>query len=201
MSKKCYRFYGGLIVSQAKWLNKMAKRGYRLIRTGKLLYEFDECESGQYQYCVEFIGEKSKESATDYACFLTDCGYRVFFKNINLNWNIGKVEMRPWAEKGGKLATKGSTFNREILIVEKESDGKPFELHTTYEDKQEYYKKMRRPWIFMFIVSVILAIVLRHIAWGVFGTISLVMLIVFQIELLKQKNRLTQRSGDLEKQA
>ncbi len=40
MSKKCYRYYGGLLVSQANWLNKMAKKGYRLIRTGKILYEF-----------------------------------------------------------------------------------------------------------------------------------------------------------------
>ena len=64
MSKKCYRYYGGLLVSQANWLNKMAEKGYRLIRTGKILYEFEECTPGQYQYCVEFIGQKSKESAT-----------------------------------------------------------------------------------------------------------------------------------------
>ena len=41
MSKKCYRFFGGLLNTQEKWLNKMSEKGYRLVRTGKLLYEFE----------------------------------------------------------------------------------------------------------------------------------------------------------------
>ena len=187
MSRKCYRFYGGLIASQEKWLNKMAENGYRLFRTGKLLYEFEECKPGQYQYCVEFIGQKSKESASDYVNFLEDCKYHVFFKNINLNWNVGKAVIRPWAEKGGRIATNSTTLNRELLIVEKENDGKPFELHTTYEDKQGYYKNLRKPWIFFFIVSAILGIAMRKLVWGVFAVISLIALIVFQLELGKLK--------------
>ncbi len=185
MSKKYYRYYGGLLVSQAKWLNKMAKKGYRLIRTGKMLYEFEECTPGQYQYCVEFIGQKSKESATDYAHFLEDCGYRVFFKNINLNWNVGKVAVRPWAEQGGRLAANSTTFNRELLIVEKEADGKPFELHTSYEDKANYCKQMRRPWLYLFLVSVILGVLMRTWVWGIFGAVSVVGLLISQIELFR----------------
>ncbi len=189
MRKKCYRFYGGLIASQEKWLNKMAKNGFGLIRIGKLLYEFEECKPGQYQYCIEFIGQNSKESAADYARFLEDCGYRVFFKNINLNWSAGKVVVRPWTEQGGRIATNSTTFNRELLIVEKENDGKPFELHTTYEDKQDYYKNMRKPWIFLFIVSAVLGIAMRQLVWGVFGVISLIALIIFQFELGKLKKK------------
>jgi len=185
MSKKCYRYYGGLLVSQANWLNKMAEKGYRLIRTGKILYEFEECTPGQYQYCVEFIGQKSKESATDYAHFLEDVGYRVFFKNINLNWNVGKVVARPWAEQGGRLATNSTTFNRELLIVEKVTDSKPFELHTTYEDKANYCRQMRRPWLYLFLVSVVLGILMRIWVWGVFGAISVIGLLMCQIELLR----------------
>ena len=90
MSKRCYRYYGGLLVSQANWLNKMAEKGYRLIRTGKMLYEFEECTPGQYQYCVEFIGQRSKESAADYARFLEDVGYRVFFKKYQPQLECGK---------------------------------------------------------------------------------------------------------------
>ena len=98
MSKKCYRFFGGLLNAQAKWLNKMSEKGYRLVRTGRVLYEFEECSPDEVTYCVEFIGEKSKENATDYADFLEDMGYKVFFKNINLNYSVGKVRLRPWAE-------------------------------------------------------------------------------------------------------
>ena len=125
MSKKCYRFFGGLLTVQKNWLNKMAEKGYRLIRTGKLLYEFEKCKPGQVQYCVEFIGQKSKANAEDYHDFLEEMGYSVFYKNINLNYSVGKVRWRPWAEIGGRVATNTTTFNRELLIVEKENDGKP----------------------------------------------------------------------------
>lgn len=185
MSKKCYRFYGGLITSQEKWLNKMAASGYKLIRTGKLLYEFDKCNQKKYQYCVEFIGQKSKDSVNDYVSFLEDCGYQVFFRNINLNWNVGKVEVRPWAEKGGRIATNNTTFNRELLIVEKKNDGKPFKLHTTYEDKIQYYKQLRKPWLYMLLVYAMLGVFMKAWIWAIFAAISVIGLIVYQIELSK----------------
>ena len=100
MSKKCYRFFGGLLNTQEKWLNKMSEKGYRLVRTGKLLYEFEKCKPDEVTYCVEFIGEKSKESSIDYANFLEDMGYKVFFKNINLNYSVGKVRWRLYTQRG-----------------------------------------------------------------------------------------------------
>ena len=48
MSKKYYRFFGGLLKAQENWLNKMSEKGYRLIRTGRMLYEFEECKPNQY---------------------------------------------------------------------------------------------------------------------------------------------------------
>ena len=65
MSKKYYRFYGGLLSAQERWLNRMAEKGFRLVRSEKLLYEFEECDPGAYQYRIEFIGQKSKEKAED----------------------------------------------------------------------------------------------------------------------------------------
>lgn len=189
MKKNRYRFFGGLLTLQENWLNRMADNGQRLIRTGKLLYEFENCEPGQYQYRVEFVGEKSKEEAEDYARFLEDCGYRVFFKNINLNYSVGKVKWRPWAEPGGQLATKATTYNRELLIVEKEQDGKPFALHTTYEDRQRYCRNLRRPWLWLFVVSVVFGIFMRTWVWGIFAIISLFPLAAYQMELAKLKRQ------------
>ena len=189
MSKRCFRFFGGLMASQANWLNKMAADGYRLVRTGKLAYEFGECAPGKYQYCVEFIGHMSRAHAEDYVRFLEDCGYRVFFKNINLNWSVGKVVARPWAEPGGRIATNATTFNRELLIVEKEADGKPFDLHTTYEDRVKYYKIMRRPWVYMFAIFAVLALAMRTWVWGAFAAAALAGLLVFQAELAKLKKQ------------
>lgn len=101
-----YRFFGFFLETQARWLNKMSAQGFRLVRTGKLLYEFEKCTPNEVQYYVEFIGEKSQTSADDYCCFLESLGHKVFYKNINLNFSVGKVRVRPWAEKGGADSNK-----------------------------------------------------------------------------------------------
>ena len=155
------------------------------MRTDKLSYEFEECAPGQYRYCVEFVGHKSRQDADEYARFLEDCGYRTFFKNVNLNWNVGKVEARPWAEPGGRLASNATTYNRELLIVEKENDGKPFELHTTGEDKMQYLKDCRRPALFLFAVMAALGIWTREWAAWIFAAAALAALVRYQIALMR----------------
>lgn len=187
MNKKFYRFFGGLLTAQENWLNKISEKGYRLIRTGKLLYEFEECKPGQFQYCVEFIGQKSKENAQNYHDFLEEMGYSVFYKNINLNYSVGKVRWRPWAEKGGRIATNATTFNRELLIVEKENDGKPFELHTSYEDKESYYSNLRNPWLLLLLMFAIFTVVNQSVILGILALISLIPVIVYQSQIMKNR--------------
>lgn len=188
MSKKYYRFFGGLLTAQANWLNKMSEKGYRLIRTGKMLYEFEECKPNQVKYCVEFIGQKSKYNAKDYHDFLEDMGYKVFYKSINLNYSIGKVRWRPWAEKGGRIATNATTFNRELLIVEKANDGKSFELHTSYEDKESYYSNLRNPWLLMVLMFAIFTVANRSIVLGMLTLILLIPVLVYQAEIMKNRH-------------
>ncbi len=159
MSKKYYRFFWGFLKQQEKWLNEMADKGCRLVRTGRAWYEFEECEPGKYRYAVEFVGEKSKREAQEYVSFLEDCGYRVLFKNLNLDYSVGKAVFRPWANKGGKIATTGGSYNKELLLVEKENDGKAFELHTTENDIREYQRTVRKPWIFS-IVTMLIAVLI-----------------------------------------
>lgn len=185
MRKKCYRFFGGLLIAQANWLNKMSEKGYRLVQTGKMLYEFEECKLNQVKYYVEFIGHKTKDDAKDYYDFLEGMDYKVFYKNINLNYSIGKIRWRPWAEKGGRIATNNSTFNRELLIVEKKNDGKPFELHTSFEDKENYYRNLRNPWLLILLMFVIFTVMDRSLVFGVFALISLFPVIIYQMEIMK----------------
>lgn len=188
MSKKCYRFFGGLLTAQEKWLNKMSSKGYRLIRTGKMLYEFEQCNPDGFQYRIDFIGEKSKTGANEYRNFLEDMGYKVIFKNINLNYSVGKVRWRPWAEKGGRIATNATTFNRELLIVEKKNDGKPFELHTSYEDKARYYANLRNPWLLILIMFGALGIAQRSILFLILAALSLIPVLIYQVNIMKIKS-------------
>lgn len=58
MSKKCYHFFGGLLNAQANWLNKMSEKGYRLIRAGKMLYEFEECKPNEVKILCRIYRRK-----------------------------------------------------------------------------------------------------------------------------------------------
>lgn len=189
MSKKRYRFYGGMLSAQEKWLNKMAAKGQRLIRTKKLLYEFEACHPGQYQYRIEFVGHKSKTNAADYRAFLEEMGYKVFDKNINLNYSVGKARFRPWADQGGRVATNATTFNRELLIVEKENDNTPFELHTSFEDRANYYGSLRNPWLFLFLLCGLFGIIYRSPVFGAFSLLALIPALLYQLQVVKARRR------------
>ncbi len=187
--EKRYRYFWTLLAAQSHWLNRMADRGLRLSRTEKLLYEFQPCAPGQYRYCVEFVAHLSREKAEDYARFLEDCGYRTWFKNANLDWNVGKVVGRPWAEPGGRLASNATTYNRELLIVEKENDGKPFRLHTALEDQIRYRKAQRGPALFLLAVMAPLAALTRSWPAALFAALALAVLIRHQLALAGLKKQ------------
>ena len=153
------RFFSGFLKSQEKWLNSMSDKGYQLVKTGKLTYTFDECEPSKYRYAVEYVGDKSLEDEEAYKAFLEEMGYTVFYKNINLDFSTAKLIYRPWANKGGRISTTGSTLFKELLIVEKENDGTPFHLHTEKEDRIDYYKRLSYPWYFAVFLTLALTII------------------------------------------
>ena len=191
MRKKCYRFYAGLMGLQTRFLNRMASKGYRLVSTGRLSYEFEDCEPNSYEYCVEYIGEKTHQNAEEYKRFLEDMGYQVFYKNINLDYSAGRVYYRPWAEKGGRLGTAATTLNKELLLIEKPKDGKPFELHTTLEDKIKYAKSLQRPWLCfgaMFLIFLLIpGFGPGYAVIGLFLLAGLIPAALYQLEILRIK--------------
>lgn len=96
----------------------MSHEGYRLIGTGKISYEFERCRPDEYRYCVESVTHLSYQDEKAYRNSLEEKGYKVFYKNINLNYSIGKVRWRPFAGKYGRIATSPGNFDKELLIVE-----------------------------------------------------------------------------------
>ena len=144
MSKIVFRYFFDFLNSQEKWLNRMAKDGYRLKKCGKLIYVFDECSPNEYEYAVEFVGSQAYSKAKDYRRYLESMGFHTFTKNIYLNFSYGKVSWRPYAKGIGQIATSPGGLNKELLILEKKSDGVPFELHTDIHDNLCIYKTVRR---------------------------------------------------------
>lgn len=193
MTKKVNRYFGGFTEKQAKWLNQMAAEGWRLVHTGKMSYEFESCDPGRYQYAVEFIADKSQKNAEDYKAFLEGCGYKVWYKNANLSYSVGKVRWRPWAESDAQITTSWTTYNKELLIVEKENNGKPFELHTTAADKIGFLKKWRNVWLtytamfFLMGIIFLLQTPVASIVLGCIGLLSLIPVVLYQIQIGKLK--------------
>lgn len=190
--KKCYCYFGGLLDTQENWLNKMAHNGYRLIKTGKLSYEFIECQPDQYQYNIDFVAHKSYKSAKEYHSFLEDMGYTVFYKNANLNYSISKLRWRPYGHDMGQISTNPGSYNKELFIVEKKNDGHPFELYTANADIAAYYKPIRNSWLSPAILFLVLSIwqyigsrnfSKEVITFGVIGILLLIPVIRYQKEI------------------
>lgn len=188
MSKRKYMFFGGFLDVQESWLNRMAKKGYRLVNVHKLLYVFEECMSDEVEYRIEFVAPKSLDKMQAYKDFLEEMGYKVFYKNINLNYSLGKIRFRPWATEGGYMATNRTTYNKELLIVEKQNDGKAFELHTSCEDQINYYKSIRNSWLTICLLWVLLTIFQWSSLYIILKVMVLIPVLHYEREILKLKS-------------
>lgn len=156
MSKWVFRYFFDFLEGQERWLNRMAGRGYRLQDCGKLSYVFEKCQPDEYEYAVEYVGEKSASQAEDYRSDLENRGFRTFTKNINVNYSYGKVRWRPYLHGAGGTATSPGTYNRELLILEKRKDGRPFELHTDREEKLDYFSGILHMQVYVIIVLLLM---------------------------------------------
>ena len=188
------RYFAGFIDAQRNWLNKMASKGYRLVNCGRLIYEFETCEPSEYIYQIEYIGDKSKPEGKDYAAFLEDMGYKVFFKNVNLDFDIGNILWRKLADKGSKFADYQTVMERALLIVEKKDDGIPFELHTTNTDKANYYGKFLIPYFLLFLLFTVvgalsLADIKMMLMWYAVALVFLAGFFVYLIRYFRDKKR------------
>lgn len=187
MKKSVRKFFWLFFTSQEQWLNRMSDEGWHLVGTTISGYEFEECEKGKYRYKVAYIANRSNESAETYVKSLEDCGYRVFYKNANLNYSTGKVEYRPWAEEGGRIATEKTTLHKELLIIEKENDGTEFEFCATFEQRYSSYNRLRLWGIIGLVVTAALAMVGKSIAWGIVVVLPLVWTVLFHREIGRLK--------------
>ncbi len=189
MSKRVFRFFWLFMTSQEQWLNKMADNGYRLSGTTTAHYEFEECEKGKFQYSVVYVANYSKEHVEEYIKSLCACGYRVIYKNLNMDYSAGKVEIRPSAEESGRIATEETTLHKELLIIEKEKDGAEFKLCPTFEQRYNAYSKLRLWGIIGFAIAAILWVAGKSILWGIIACLPFVWAILFQLEIMKLKKK------------
>ena len=78
--------------------------------------------------------------------------------------------------------------NWELLIVEKENDGKPFELHTSYENRENYYSNLRNLWLLLMLIFTMFAAVNQTVILGIVVVISLIPVIIYQLQIMKNRH-------------
>lgn len=100
------------IEKETKWLNNLAKEGYRLTDRQCFTYYFKKCEAGQYLYQVERRRPFSTKKNKDYIDFAS-----------SLDINI--------------VSTQFGWF-----YFEKENDGKEFNIFTDVPSKISHYKNL-----------------------------------------------------------
>ncbi|RRC92760.1 DUF2812 domain-containing protein [Erysipelotrichaceae bacterium OH741_COT-311] len=132
------------------WLNRMAKKGYRLKSVNNFLYDFETSDK-DYVYSIQFIGASSSKEINGYIQMLKENGTRVYRSPLNQgNITFGKFRLRPYAQGNGKIANTFQTYNKEILVVEHEGK-KPQKLLTNKSDLAKYYKNIRNAYLQGFI--------------------------------------------------
>lgn len=149
-----FKFFFRPISDLKKWLNKMSDKGYRLKKTGSIFYYFEQCEKGKYIYDVDFVANKSYSELKNYEIFLEESNIKYIEKAASVGkLAIGNVRWRPYADKAARVATSNGMIKRELLILEKENNGKDFAINTTIKDKINSLKIMRRPTISMIVFT------------------------------------------------
>ncbi|MBE6083384.1 DUF2812 domain-containing protein [Acidilutibacter cellobiosedens] len=156
-----FKFFFNPIDGLTKWLNKMSDKGYRLIKVDNTFFYFEECERGKYRYAVDYVANRSYESLNDYERFLKGSNIRYIEKPGSVGKiSFGNIRWRPYADKGGKLATSKGMIKKEFLILEKGNDG-PFEIYTNIKDQINALEIMRKPTISMLIFIGVMMIVVN----------------------------------------
>lgn len=153
-----YRFFGPMILSMENWLNRMSSIGNRLVDTGKMSWDFEPCSRGKYEYRVEYAGQLNLEKNENYLQYFRDKGYNVLTKPLNLNFSLGKAQIRTDDEGEPMVVTKNNVLDKEIIIIEKLADGTPFDIPTNNLDRTRYLKPLFRTWIVLSVLMAALAI-------------------------------------------
>lgn len=149
---KKIRYFLDFMDRQQAWLNAMAEKGYRLVKTTRMGYEFTECEPHKYHYVVQYVAEKSRAELKDYRLYLEEMGYVYYGKNINIQYGY-KAKVRYNGERL-QLASNPGVLNQELLIIEVPKN-EELTLFTTARECYRYYLRITNVFILatLFLVA------------------------------------------------
>lgn len=148
------RIFLNPIEGREKYLNRIASEGYRLVKSGSVLHEFEKTNA-DYRYAVEYIGYMNNMERKEYTKFLNEMNLKVFTAPLNIGKiSFGNVKLRPYNSPGSMIATSPGVINKEILIIE--SDGnKEIPVFSDKESRDLDFKRRKAPYYYLLVASVL----------------------------------------------
>lgn len=147
---KKIKFFLDPINDLEAWLNKIAKKGYRLKAINNFVYDFEKADK-EYVYTTQFIGANSTAENNGYMQMLKENGTRIYRAPLNQgNIAFGKFRLRPYAHGDGKIANTFQGYNKEILVVEN-IGREPQKLLTNKSDLAKQYRNIRNAYFQGFV--------------------------------------------------
>lgn len=117
-------------VSEENWLNKMAAKGFHLVKYTFLRYHFEQGEPGKYEYRLELLkNSPTSEESQEYLDFMEGAGLKCV--DTFQNW----------------------------VYFRKEATDEPFEIYTDYPSKQKHLNRIISGLAFIAILNVFIAII------------------------------------------
>lgn len=145
------------IEGREKYLNHIANEGYRLVKSGSIIHEFEKTNSN-YRYAVEYIGYMNNKERKNYTEFLNSMNLKVFTAPLNIGkLSFGNVKLRPYNSPKSMIATSPGMINKEILIIE--TDGsKEIPTFSDKESKNLDINRRKAPYYYLLFFSALFII-------------------------------------------
>jgi len=161
---KKFRLFLDPIEGQERWLNNIAKQGYKLKSVSQrgCLYTFSKEKDNHYIYTVELVSNHSNEYIDNYIKELNDFGIKCFIKGSNLGqYSFGKFKLRPFIKES---KSKRHSHNTKVKMH--------YYLNQYYSNMVSLFR------YFTLIPSLFLLLVLYDLLWkGNYNTLELKIII------------------------
>lgn len=143
------------IEGREKYLNHIANEGYRLVKSGSIIHEFEKTNS-DHRYAVEYIGYMNNKERKKYTEFLNSMNLKVFTAPLNIGkFSFGNVKLRPYNSPKSMIATSPGMINKEILIIE--TDGsKKIPIFSDKESKNVDINRRKAPYYYLLFFSILI---------------------------------------------
>ncbi|MDO5048126.1 MAG: DUF2812 domain-containing protein [Anaerococcus sp.] len=143
------------IEGRERFLNEKAEEGYELVSSGGVFHKFKRTDKRK-DYSVQYIGYMNNKERTEYKDFIENMDMKVIYSPLNIGKKTyGNVKYRPFNAIKSSLSTSHGMINREIMIVENNTN-KKIDIYSDYNSKIRDLARRKKPYFYLLSISVLI---------------------------------------------